>query len=100
MSEWEKDIKDWVRKWFKTNDPKQIARTRAIAEQKWDPNYDPSIQKDPDGYDSSMRKDLHHWLDNWYTLSVKDMPKPATLRKNPINDPLHLLYKQILEGSK
>jgi hypothetical protein len=43
---------------------------------------------EPKKYQSSMRAALIDYLDNWYTLSVKVLPEPATKnvknRKNPL----------------
>jgi len=40
----------------------------------------------PDQYVASMQQYLFYWLDQWYTLSVKNMPQPATtVRSNPID---------------
>lgn len=38
----------------------------------------------PDLYQSHMIDDLYNYLDDWYTLSIKNLPKPATSRRrNP-----------------
>lgn len=35
-------------------------------------------------YNSSMKDSLFEWLDQWYTLSIKNLPTPATsYRSNP-----------------
>lgn len=55
-------------------------------------NKKPSIVKgilirkgwDPEKYLPSMEKDLNYYLDQWYELSVKKLPTPATARRrNP-----------------
>ncbi len=38
---------------------------------------------DSSTYKSRMKKDLFRYLDDWYTLSIKTLPVPATLRRNP-----------------
>lgn len=45
----------------------------------------------PESYRDSMEKDLFYWLDQWYTLSVKNLPQPATnYKKNPISNDVYL----------
>lgn len=39
----------------------------------------------PEKYHSEMKDDLFDFLNQWYTLSIKKLPKPATYRKNPQN---------------
>lgn len=40
---------------------------------------------EPAKYQSSMKNALFDFLDQWYTLSIKTLPTPATLRRNPAN---------------
>jgi len=70
MSMWEADIEDYSDS--RNKDPEKVA---GILQRKgWLPAE----------YDSSMKKSLFAWLDQWYTLSIKNLPAPATARKrNP-----------------
>jgi len=73
---WEEDISFWAKKnnqEFATAE--RIAKKGTKTEKGWDPTK----------YDSStMRAALFDYLNQWYTLSVKTLPIPATKRKNPI----------------
>jgi len=67
---WNDDIASWAQK--NGRDPKKVDR---IAKKGgWDTSK----------YLDTMKSALFDYLDKWYTLSVKDMPAPATqLRRNP-----------------
>jgi len=69
-SGWKSHIAEWAR----SNDREPSKVEGILIREGWDP-------KD---YDTSMRRDLYKFLDKWYTLSVKTLPKPATLRSNPL----------------
>lgn len=85
MKPLEKDIHEWIKKTFKKVDLERFRRIKNILRRGgWN----------LDKYHPSMRPELHRWLTDWYTLSVKRLPKPATLRKNPdIN-----LWEEIQDG--
>jgi len=79
---WKDDISSWA---SKNNQEPEIVEGNAKREIK----KGTKIEKgwDPAKYDSStMKAALFDYLNQWYTLSVKTMPIPATtaLRKNPI----------------
>lgn len=77
MNTWIKDIQAWISKYFNSSDESQLKKTEKIAIRNgWNPKT----------YHSSMRKSLHKWLTDWYTLSIKKLETPATLRKNPIKN--------------
>lgn len=68
---WKSDIASWARQ--REKDPK-IVEDIAV-EKGWEPAK----------YQSSMKGSLHDFLTKWYTLSVKNLPEPATSkRRNPI----------------
>lgn len=68
-SMWDSDIEEYCQ--LRGKDP---AKVEAILLRKgWN----------PDNYSPSMRSALFNYLDKWYTLSIKNLPEPAT-RKNPI----------------
>jgi len=66
--------KSHIEAWASENDRKPSKVEATLRRKGWNPNT----------YDESMRSDLYAFLDKWYTLSVKTLPEPATLRKNPI----------------
>lgn len=70
MSMWDKDIDDFCR-----SRKKERHKVIGILTRKGWNSQD---------YQSSMKNDLFNWLDQWYTLSVKNLPEPATTRCNPI----------------
>jgi hypothetical protein len=70
---WKEDIAFWA-----NNNGREANKVEKIAINKgWEPKK----------YQTSMRPALLDYLDNWYTLSVKVLPEPATKsvknRKNP-----------------
>jgi len=70
MSHWGQHIASWAAK-----NNKKAATVEAILKRKgWD----------LDKYLPSMEDDLNYYLDQWYELSVKKLPAPATARRrNP-----------------
>ena len=76
---WEDHIAAWANK----NDREPSKVEGVLKNEGWD----------PDNYSASMKKELHTFLDMWYTLSIKSMPEPATYRSNPIN--LNKIIKEI-----
>lgn len=72
---WKRDIQDWIYTRHDSPTQNQFKKTEKVAIRGgWNP------QK----YKSSMRRSLHKWLTEWYTLSIKKLPEPATARRNPI----------------
>jgi len=71
MSAWNKDIEEYAH-----SRNKEPAKVQGILQRDgWDES----------NYKSSMKKALFEWLDQWYTLSIKNLPTPATaLRRNPV----------------
>jgi hypothetical protein len=70
MSMWDRDIDDYCR-----SRKKERHKVIGILTRKgWNSQE----------YQSSMKNDLFNWLDQWYTLSIKNLPEPATTRRNPI----------------
>jgi hypothetical protein len=75
------DVIEWTQKFAKESkevrprDPHNIVKNILIRKG-WE----------PEKYKPSMKSKLFEYLDEWYTLSVKKLPKPATsgLRKNPL----------------
>ena len=78
-SYWEDDIAAWAYR----NDKEPHKVKGILAREGWD----------PDSYKASMKKKLHNFLDKWYTLSIKNLPEPATYRSNPIN--INKIIKEI-----
>lgn len=73
---WKSDIEEWIDSWFEKGQAaaNQFKKTADIAIRGgWNP-----IK-----YHPGMKKQLHKWLTEWYTLSVKKLSTPAT-RRNPI----------------
>jgi len=82
---WSKDIAIWARK--NNKDPETVAQ---IAIRKgWEPAK----------YLPSMAEQLFDYLDQWYTLSVKALPIPATQkRRNPVASSLRSVTVTELEN--
>lgn len=75
--------KDHIAAWANRNDKESCKAEGILVREGWD----------PDSYRASMKEELHTFLDKWYTLSVKNLPKPATYRSNPIH--LNKIIKEI-----
>lgn len=72
MSMWDNDIDDYCR-----SRGKERQKVVGILTRKgWDSQ----------NYHSSMKDNLFGWLDQWYTLSIKKLPEPATIRRNPTTE--------------
>jgi hypothetical protein len=75
-NEWFDHIREWTAKY---------AEETGEADLRDPYNIDKNILRhngwDPDAYDPSMKPDLFRYLDMWYKLSEKTMPKPATAPK-------------------
>lgn len=71
MSDWDNDINEYCQ-----SRDKDLSKVIGILTRKgWDPY----------NYRASMKTDLFNWLDQWYTLSVKNLPAPATkYKRNPV----------------
>ena len=81
---WFKDITAWAKK--NNKDPKIVEKI--VIRKGWEPTK----------YLSSMRDNLHSYLDQWYTLSIKALPTPATNnRKNPVPLSLMVIPHDVLE---
>jgi hypothetical protein len=67
---WDLDIEEWSQ-----NNQRDAETVSGICVRKgWE----------PEKYLPSMKKQLFDWLDQWYTLSIKKLPPPATAsRRNP-----------------
>lgn len=79
MSPLTRDIRSWIRLTFNKITAERLRRIRNILKRSgWNLSQ----------YHSSMKSDLHKWLTDWYTLSVKRLPQPATLRQNPCKNTL------------
>jgi len=84
MSNWEQDIASWASR--NNRDPDTVEGI--LLSKGWKPKK----------YQASMKEDLFYYLDQWYTLAVKKLPKPATnLRKNPDPD-LRKLERAAVSG--
>jgi hypothetical protein len=82
MSTWNNDIEDYAKS--RSKDP---AKVEGILQRDgWEATK----------YTSSMKKALFEWLDQWYTLSIKNLPAPATAarRKNPTTVAFAESYKR------
>jgi len=74
VQSWIEDVTGWAR--LNGRDPKKVERI--LLRHGWNPQR----------YRAEMRTNLNHWLDQWYTLSIKTLPSPATARKkNPDSEP-------------
>ena len=89
MNQWRQDIVSWAKKAGRDPDEVEGILIKGHKGVGWDPKT----------YQPSMKNDLYHYLQQWYTLSVKKLPIPATaVRKNPIsskNDVLRLIKKEV-----
>ena len=74
MKDWKSIISDWSRK----NDRDPSIVEGILLRNGWDPSK----------FDLSMKDQLIDYLDQWYTLSIKELPEPATknLRRNPYSN--------------
>lgn len=72
MNTWLEDVEEWA----KSNN-RNPSKVEAICiRHGWN----------PEKYTSRMKDELFDWLDDWYTLSIKKLSKPATrYQKNPDN---------------
>lgn len=72
MDEWKTDIAEWAKK--HDRDPAIVENI--LIKKGWKPAK----------YQPTMKSELFHYLNEWYTLSVKTLPTPATKgrRRNPI----------------
>jgi hypothetical protein len=81
---WDDDIQEWSKK--SGRDPSR--QKNILVNEGWDPKK----------YQPSMKAALFDYLDKWHTLSLKNMPSPATLRKNPFaRNPAPCLHLHIYE---
>lgn len=71
MDHWGQHIASWAVR----NDKKPSAVKGILIRKGWD----------PDKYLPNMKDDLNYYLDQWYELSIKKLPAPATAarRRNP-----------------
>lgn len=71
MVAWQDDINLYAKR--RKKDPKKIEKI--LINKGWEPV----------NYTTEMKNALFDFLDKWYTLSIKELPKPATQRTNPIS---------------
>jgi len=73
MSEWDEDISNYCKS--RSREPSKVEGI--LSREGWESTK----------YKASMKDALFAWLDQWYTLSIKNLPTPATsgssLRCNP-----------------
>lgn len=93
MNTWKSDVK----KWAKANDRDPSVVEGILVKNGWVPAK----------YTASMKEQLNYYLDQWYTLSVKTLPKPATnnKRRNPshrftLETPLESGWVVLTESNK
>jgi len=75
---WEDDIFDWIDQQGGHHFTSPANVERILVRGGWE----------PDLYHSTMRDDLFSWLDSWYYLATKVLPRPATAA------PLELIHKK------
>lgn len=80
MSLWDKDIEEYAKS--RKKDPYKVEGI--LQRDGWEAAK----------YSPSMKKALFEWLDQWYTLSIKNLPTPATAtRRNPTTT--HKAYRRM-----
>jgi hypothetical protein len=69
---WLEHIREWAKR--HKRDPKKVEKI--LIREGWSRNK----------YKPSMKQKLFNYLDEWYTLSIKSLPKPATsYKRNPLS---------------
>lgn len=80
---WEQDIEEWS----ENNDRDPTKVEKICIRHGWR----------PEKYLPEMKSDLNYWLDQWYTLSIKTLPQPATnFRRNPGNMLCQICYQNVV----